>query len=197
MAIPRSPCSAPITEGSLLLPKSGLPTAVSKQVKHMSVLMERSGLPLYVYWALFFSPGSYADSSNTHMNNLKRGPQLRQPQPLLYVTTTGAGSQRTRRHWAIIYIYSQHQHWHPEPPGSLCSNWRAESTQTHPSTKEQLIPSVMNIGQHCKAVWCGHTSLLFALMLTLSNRASRLWDLRMPKIVRRRMQVLFCPVFPP
>ncbi|XP_041830906.1 kinesin-like protein KIF19 [Melanotaenia boesemani] len=40
--------------------------------------------------------GSNAESSTANMNNLKRAPQLRQPQPLLYVTTTGA--QRTRRH---------------------------------------------------------------------------------------------------
>lgn len=39
-----------------------------------------------------------AESSTTSMNNLKRGPQLRQPQPLLYITTTGTGAQRTRRH---------------------------------------------------------------------------------------------------
>lgn len=42
--------------------------------------------------------GSIAESSTPHMNNLKRVPQLRQPQPLLYITTTGTGSQRTRRH---------------------------------------------------------------------------------------------------
>ncbi|XP_059180690.1 kinesin-like protein KIF19 [Centropristis striata] len=42
--------------------------------------------------------GSNAESSTAHMNNLKRGPQLRQPQPLLYITTTGTGGQRTRRH---------------------------------------------------------------------------------------------------
>lgn len=73
---------------------------------------------------------SNAESSTGHMNNLKRGPQLRQPQPLLYITTTGAGSQRTRRHWAITQIYPQHQHWHPEPadPG-----------------EGQLIRSVTNI----------------------------------------------------
>uniref|UniRef100_A0A8C4IW12 Kinesin-like protein KIF19 n=1 Tax=Dicentrarchus labrax TaxID=13489 RepID=A0A8C4IW12_DICLA len=42
--------------------------------------------------------GSNAESSTAQMNNLKRGPQLRQPQPLLYITTTGTGGQRTRRH---------------------------------------------------------------------------------------------------
>lgn len=46
--------------------------------------------------------GSTADASSlnlpTHVNNLKRGAQNRQPQPLLYVTTTGAGGQRTRKH---------------------------------------------------------------------------------------------------
>ncbi|KAF1373649.1 hypothetical protein PFLUV_G00241150 [Perca fluviatilis] len=42
--------------------------------------------------------GLNAESSSAHMNNLKRGPQLRQPQPLLYITTTGTGGQRTRRH---------------------------------------------------------------------------------------------------
>ncbi|XP_062299259.1 kinesin-like protein KIF19 [Scomber scombrus] len=42
--------------------------------------------------------GSNAESATAHMNNLKRGPQLRQPQPLLYITTTGTGGQRTRRH---------------------------------------------------------------------------------------------------
>nr|XP_046232174.1 kinesin-like protein KIF19 isoform X2 [Scatophagus argus] len=42
--------------------------------------------------------GSNAESSSAHMNNLKRGPQLRQPQPLLYITTTGTGGQRARRH---------------------------------------------------------------------------------------------------
>ncbi|KAM3592570.1 uncharacterized protein V6R79_021447 [Siganus canaliculatus] len=41
------------------------------------------------------APHQQTDSSTAHMNNLKRGPQLRQPQPLLYITTTG---QRTRRH---------------------------------------------------------------------------------------------------
>ncbi|XP_008312558.1 kinesin-like protein KIF19 [Cynoglossus semilaevis] len=41
--------------------------------------------------------GSNAESS-THSNNMKRGPHLRQPQPLLYIATTGAGGQRTRRH---------------------------------------------------------------------------------------------------
>ncbi|XP_035469172.1 kinesin-like protein KIF19 [Scophthalmus maximus] len=42
--------------------------------------------------------GSNAESSSGHMNNLKRGPQLRQPHPLLYITTTGTGGQRLRRH---------------------------------------------------------------------------------------------------
>ncbi|XP_026171495.1 kinesin-like protein KIF19 [Mastacembelus armatus] len=42
--------------------------------------------------------GSNADSSTAHINNLKRGSQLRQPQPLLYITTTGTGGQRTRKH---------------------------------------------------------------------------------------------------
>ncbi|KAL7869394.1 hypothetical protein AOLI_G00133820 [Acnodon oligacanthus] len=46
--------------------------------------------------------GSTADASSVnlppHVTNLKRGPQSRQPQPLLYVTTTGAGGQRTRKH---------------------------------------------------------------------------------------------------
>ncbi|XP_038591524.1 kinesin-like protein KIF19 [Micropterus salmoides] len=42
--------------------------------------------------------GSNAESSAAYMNNLKRGPQLRQPQPLLYITTTGTGGQRTRKH---------------------------------------------------------------------------------------------------
>uniref|UniRef100_UPI0037E94933 kinesin-like protein KIF19 n=1 Tax=Semicossyphus pulcher TaxID=241346 RepID=UPI0037E94933 len=42
--------------------------------------------------------GSNGDSSSSYMNNLKRGPQLRQPQPLLYISTTGTGGQRTRRH---------------------------------------------------------------------------------------------------
>ncbi|CAK6969683.1 kinesin-like protein KIF19 [Scomber scombrus] len=42
--------------------------------------------------------GSNAESATAHLNNLKRGPQLRQPQPLLYITTTGTGGQRTRRH---------------------------------------------------------------------------------------------------
>ncbi|XP_028824841.1 kinesin-like protein KIF19 isoform X2 [Denticeps clupeoides] len=40
-------------------------------------------------------PGPTADPSSLH---LKRGPQLRHPQPLLYVTTTGVGGQRTRKH---------------------------------------------------------------------------------------------------
>lgn len=44
------------------------------------------------------SIGSNAESSTTNMNNLKRAPQLRQPQPLLYITNTGAGAQRIRRH---------------------------------------------------------------------------------------------------
>ncbi|XP_047464308.1 kinesin-like protein KIF19 isoform X2 [Mugil cephalus] len=39
------------------------------------------------------------ESSAANFNNLRRGPQLRQPQPLLYISTTGtAGAQRTRRH---------------------------------------------------------------------------------------------------
>ncbi|XP_014329591.1 kinesin-like protein KIF19 [Xiphophorus maculatus] len=42
--------------------------------------------------------GTIAESSTASINNLKRGPQLRQPHPLLYVTTTGTGAQRTRRH---------------------------------------------------------------------------------------------------
>ncbi|KAM4715910.1 kinesin-like protein KIF19 [Anableps anableps] len=42
--------------------------------------------------------GSNAESSTASINNLKRGPQLRQPHPLLYVTTAGTGAQRTRRH---------------------------------------------------------------------------------------------------
>ncbi|XP_061564605.1 kinesin-like protein KIF19 isoform X2 [Cololabis saira] len=37
-----------------------------------------------------------SESSTANLNNLKRGAQLRQP--LLYVTTTGSGAQRTRRH---------------------------------------------------------------------------------------------------
>ncbi|XP_056286717.1 kinesin-like protein KIF19 isoform X3 [Pseudoliparis swirei] len=43
-------------------------------------------------------PGSSAEPSSAHINSLKRGPHLRQPQPLLYLTTTGTGGQRTRRH---------------------------------------------------------------------------------------------------
>ncbi|TNN40932.1 hypothetical protein EYF80_048900 [Liparis tanakae] len=39
-----------------------------------------------------------AEPSSAHINSLKRGPHLRQPQPLLYLTTTGTGGQRTRRH---------------------------------------------------------------------------------------------------
>ncbi|MEQ2251012.1 Kinesin-like protein kif19 [Ilyodon furcidens] len=42
--------------------------------------------------------GSNTESSTASINNLKRGPQLRHPHPLLYVTTTGTGAQRTRRH---------------------------------------------------------------------------------------------------
>uniref|UniRef100_UPI003AAF4B18 kinesin-like protein KIF19 n=1 Tax=Centroberyx gerrardi TaxID=166262 RepID=UPI003AAF4B18 len=42
--------------------------------------------------------GSTTESATANLNNLKRGPQLRQPQPLLYITTTGTGGQRTRRH---------------------------------------------------------------------------------------------------
>ncbi|KAM4623272.1 kinesin-like protein KIF19 [Polymixia lowei] len=42
--------------------------------------------------------GATTESSTANLNNLKRGPQLRQPQPLLYITTAGAGGQRTRRH---------------------------------------------------------------------------------------------------
>ncbi|XP_063076853.1 kinesin-like protein KIF19 [Engraulis encrasicolus] len=37
-------------------------------------------------------------NSMSHLAQLKRAPQLRQPQPLLYVTTTGPGGQRTRKH---------------------------------------------------------------------------------------------------
>ncbi|XP_004080661.1 kinesin-like protein KIF19 isoform X2 [Oryzias latipes] len=40
--------------------------------------------------------GCNAESSTSTANNPKRGAQLRQP--LLYITTTGAGAQRTRRH---------------------------------------------------------------------------------------------------
>lgn len=99
----RPPCSAPSTEGSLLSPKSGLPTAASKQVKPLSLPMQtqwRSFINFFLMSFVFphLSTGSNAESSTGHMNNLKRGPQLRQPQPLLYITTTGAGSQRTRRH---------------------------------------------------------------------------------------------------
>uniref|UniRef100_A0A3Q1FTY8 Kinesin-like protein KIF19 n=1 Tax=Acanthochromis polyacanthus TaxID=80966 RepID=A0A3Q1FTY8_9TELE len=42
--------------------------------------------------------GSNPESSTANLNNLKRGPQFRQPQPLLYITTTGSGAPRTRRH---------------------------------------------------------------------------------------------------
>lgn len=44
--------------------------------------------------------GSTADvtSSNLPSHLIKRGPQTRQLQPLLYVTTTGTGAQRTRKH---------------------------------------------------------------------------------------------------
>ncbi|XP_016100748.1 kinesin-like protein KIF19 [Sinocyclocheilus grahami] len=44
--------------------------------------------------------GSTADvtSSNLPSHLIKRGPQSRQLQPLLYVTTTGTGGQRTRKH---------------------------------------------------------------------------------------------------
>lgn len=58
MAIPRSPCSAPSTEGSLLLPKSGLPTAISKQVNFskMSLPMEKKEVAfLYFFTELHFS----------------------------------------------------------------------------------------------------------------------------------------------
>uniref|UniRef100_A0A1A7WL73 Kinesin-like protein KIF19 n=1 Tax=Iconisemion striatum TaxID=60296 RepID=A0A1A7WL73_9TELE len=41
--------------------------------------------------------GSHAESSTSSINNMKRGSHLRQPQPLLYITTTGTGAQRTRR----------------------------------------------------------------------------------------------------
>ncbi|XP_076008139.1 kinesin-like protein KIF19 isoform X2 [Genypterus blacodes] len=40
--------------------------------------------------------GSTAESSTA--NNLKKVTQLRQPQPLLYITTTSTGGQRTRKH---------------------------------------------------------------------------------------------------
>ncbi|KAK1794087.1 hypothetical protein P4O66_010989 [Electrophorus voltai] len=46
--------------------------------------------------------GSVADTSLANLpaqlSNLKRGPQTRHPQPVLYVTTTGAGGQRIRKH---------------------------------------------------------------------------------------------------
>uniref|UniRef100_A0AAQ4QEM4 Kinesin-like protein n=1 Tax=Gasterosteus aculeatus aculeatus TaxID=481459 RepID=A0AAQ4QEM4_GASAC len=42
--------------------------------------------------------GSNAESSAVHTNNLKRGSQLRQPQPLLHIGTAGTGGQRARRH---------------------------------------------------------------------------------------------------
>lgn len=104
-ASPRPPCSGPSTEGSLLSPKSGLPTAASKQVKPLSLPMQtqwRSSITFFFFLLSFVFPrlstGSNAESSTAHTNNQKRGTQLRQPQPLLYITTTGAGSQRTRRH---------------------------------------------------------------------------------------------------
>ncbi|XP_047673880.1 kinesin-like protein KIF19 isoform X2 [Tachysurus fulvidraco] len=34
----------------------------------------------------------------SHLSNVKHGPQTRLPQPLLYVTSTGAGGHRTRKH---------------------------------------------------------------------------------------------------
>ncbi|XP_048871811.1 LOW QUALITY PROTEIN: kinesin-like protein KIF19 [Brienomyrus brachyistius] len=34
----------------------------------------------------------------SHLGNVKRGSHLRQPQPVLYVTTTGTGGHRTRKH---------------------------------------------------------------------------------------------------
>ncbi|XP_030631573.1 kinesin-like protein KIF19 [Chanos chanos] len=51
-----------------------------------------------------YHTGSTGDGSSSnlplHLSNLKRVPQLKQaqPQPLLYITTTGAGGQRTRKH---------------------------------------------------------------------------------------------------
>ncbi|XP_034050610.1 kinesin-like protein KIF19 [Thalassophryne amazonica] len=42
--------------------------------------------------------GTTAESSTGHTNNMKRGTQLRQPQPLLYITTTGTGGPHTRKH---------------------------------------------------------------------------------------------------
>ncbi|KAK6301674.1 kinesin-like protein KIF19 [Coregonus clupeaformis] len=42
--------------------------------------------------------GPITESSPVHLSNLKRASQLRQPQPLLYITTTGTGGQRIRRH---------------------------------------------------------------------------------------------------
>ncbi|XP_062859747.1 kinesin-like protein KIF19 [Trichomycterus rosablanca] len=46
--------------------------------------------------------GSTVDASlinlPSHLNNVKHGAQSRQPQPLLYITSTGAGGHRTRKH---------------------------------------------------------------------------------------------------
>ncbi|XP_028990055.1 kinesin-like protein KIF19 isoform X2 [Betta splendens] len=42
--------------------------------------------------------GSNAESSAAHASGLKRAPPLRQPQPLLYITSTGTGAPRSRRH---------------------------------------------------------------------------------------------------
>uniref|UniRef100_A0A3P9LP68 Kinesin-like protein n=1 Tax=Oryzias latipes TaxID=8090 RepID=A0A3P9LP68_ORYLA len=53
----------------------------------------------FFYFVFVFftrSTGCNAESSFSTANNPKRGAQLRQP--LLYITTTGAGAQRTRRH---------------------------------------------------------------------------------------------------
>jgi len=65
---------------------------------HKSGIINLDFLLIYLH---SFSTGSTADvtSSNLPSYLIKRGPQTRQLQPLLYVTTTGAGGQRTRKHW--------------------------------------------------------------------------------------------------
>lgn len=54
---------------------------------------------------IFLFPNPTGSTSNaplislpSHLSNVKHGPQTRQPQPLLYVTSTGAGGPRSRKH---------------------------------------------------------------------------------------------------
>lgn len=133
------------------------------------------------------------------MNNLKRGPQLRQPQPLLYITTTGTGGQRTRRHWAWTHIWSStpalinHTSWAWR--GILSSNRTTQTNSINRNSSPLSDTWNRTVRQYDGERPAGrlHTGLLCASSWTLSDDAGGLWDLQTPKIAIR---VLFCHVFP-